>query len=478
MKKLFLLTFLAFATIASAYSHELRFKNGRLKIAQLTDIHWDPKSSNNVKNFDILLKVLNEEKPDVAIVTGDVVTEQPAKKGWEDIVSIFEKTQIPFAVTMGNHDYEKWAEDSIYDFLASCHLFIGENGPRELSGTGNYILPVKASDGSNEIKSLLYCFDSHAYPENDQWGHYDWIHLDQINWYKNESVHYTKFSGKPLPALAFFHIALPEIREVSKKEGTFGNRNEGSGAPRINSGLFSQFLECKDVMGIFVGHDHDNDYIGQHYDIAIGYGRVSGLDAYGELERGIRVISLYEDDFRFDTWITTSKGREPSYYYPSGITSKMEEESEYLKAKKVTPSQKGISFAYYEGEFTHTDHLKTKGKVKDKGIMPAISITEAPAEDHFGYDFKGLINIPEKGIYNFSCYSDDGSLLYIDGKVVVDNNGSHSAERATGRIALEKGCHDIRLLYFEDYMGQELRVLVSSKNIKEQILPIDWLFVK
>ena len=478
MKRNLLLAVMTFVALASTYAQDLRFKNGRLKIAQLTDIHWEANSPKNEKNFEILLKVLNEEKPDVAIVTGDVVTAQPAKEGWEDIVSIFEKTKIPFAVTMGNHDYEEWSEDSIYDFLAKCPLFIGEKGPKNLSGNGNFILPVRASDGSNELKSLLYCLDSHAYPENDQWGHYDWIHLDQINWYRNESVHYTKFAGHPLPSLAFFHIALPEFREIKDKETTFGVCNEDSGSPRINSGLFTQFLECKDVMGAFVGHDHDIDYIGQHYNIALGYGRVSGLDAYGDLERGIRMISLYEDDFRFDTWITTSKGKEPTYYYPSGITSKMEDEADYMKAKDVQPTQKGISYVYYEGAFKHTDHLKTKGKKMGEGILPTITIDQAPAKDHFGYDFRGLVQIPEKGIYNFYCYSDDGSLLYIDGKLVVDNNGSHSAERASGRIALEKGFHDIQLLYFEDYMGEELRVLVSSKEVKEQPLPSSWLFVK
>ena len=478
MKRFFLVGFLAFASLVSMNAQNLRFKNGRFKIAQLTDIHWDAKSPKNEKNFSILYKVLNEEKPDLAIITGDVVTAQPAKQGWKDIISIFEKTQIPFAVTMGNHDYEEWSEDSIYNLLAQCPQFIGEKGPDNLSGTGNYILQVKSSDGSNEIKSLLYCLDSHAYPENEQWGHYDWIHIDQVNWYRNESQHYTKFAGRPLPSLAFFHIALPEFRELKGKDTTFGVCNENSGSPTINSGLFTQFLECKDVMGAFVGHDHDIDYIGQHYNIALAYGRVSGLDAYGDLERGIRIISLYEDDFRFDTWITTSKGKEPTYYYPSGITSKMESEAKYLKAKNVKPSQKGIAYTYYEGPFTHTDHMKTQGKKIEEGILPTISIDQAPAEDHFGYDFKGLINVPAKGIYTFACYSDDGSMLYIDGKLVVDNNGSHSAERNAGRIALEEGLHDIQVLYFEDYMGEELKVFVSSKEVKEQLIPSDWLFVK
>ena len=44
----------------------------------------------------------------------------------------------------------------------------------------------------------------------------------------------------------------------------------------------------------------------------------------------------------------------------------------------------------------------------------------------------------------------------IDGVKVVDNDGSHAEVSATGRIALEKGLHPFRLLYFEDYEGQAL----------------------
>ena len=48
-------------------------------------------------------------------------------------------------------------------------------------------------------------------------------------------------------------------------------------------------------MGVFVGHDHDNNYVGLHKNIALGFGQVTGADAYGELERGGRVIELYEN---------------------------------------------------------------------------------------------------------------------------------------------------------------------------------------
>lgn len=74
--------------------------------------------------------------------------------------------------------------------------------------------------------------------------------------------------------------------------------------------------------------------------------------------------------------------------------------------------------------------------------MKNISIQEAPAKDHFAYEFRTLINIPEKGVYRFYTYSDDGSKLFIDGKAIVDNDGSHNARIAKGKVALDAGFHD------------------------------------
>ena len=73
------------------------------------------------------------------------------------------------------------------------------------------------------------------------------------------------------------------------------------------------------------------------------------------------------------------------------------------------------------------------------------------------YVFEGLIRIPERGVWEFFTRSDDGSVLLIDGCKVVDNDSSHAAVTATGRVALEAGLHACKLLYFEDYEGQELQ---------------------
>jgi len=75
-------------------------------------------------------------------------------------------------------------------------------------------------------------------------------------------------------------------------------------------------------MGVFTGHDHNNEYIGINKGIVLAYGRVSGMDGYGALKRGARIIQLLEGQFSFDTWITTPSKRGAIYHYPSGKISK------------------------------------------------------------------------------------------------------------------------------------------------------------
>ena len=120
-----------------------------------------------------------------------------------------------------------------------------------------------------------------------------------------------------------------------------------------------------------------------------------------------------------------------------------------------TATRPGVAYSYYEGVFSCVNDIR-KGKYVSSGTMPAPSIAEAPQEDHFGYVFTGSILIPERGVWEFMTKSDDGSVLMIGDRRVVDNDGSHASVMATGRVALEAGLHPYTLLYFEDYEGQDL----------------------
>ena len=476
-RKFILTALFASLILLGAYAQKsVAFREGKLKIVQLTDIHWDPQSKNCAQTAQTIEAVLALEKPDIAMLTGDVVTEKPGPEGWKAIIALLEKAQVPFTVMMGNHDAEVMPKKEIYDLLAQSPYFIGEKGPETIHGCGNYVVPVYGADHKT-TKALLYCIDSNDYPESKDYGTYDWIHFDQVAWYRQTSARFTKENGgNPLPALAFFHIALPEYDAIPNNGTMLGEKNEGSGASKINSGLFASFIEMGDVMGAFVGHDHDNDFIGTHYQIALAYGRVTGTDAYGDLERGMRVIELKENERSFDTWVRTPSKKGDIFYYPSGLTSLDEEQMSYLPATTTKAGKPGVAYTYYEGKFKSTaDVLKAK-PVKE-GTFRNFSIKEAAADDHFGYQFRSLINIPEKGVYKFHIYSDDGARLFIDGQEVIDNDGSHSAGEATGKVALEKGFHKIRVIYFEDYMGQALEIGITGKNLPKQVLPDEMLFL-
>ena len=476
-RKFILTALFASLILLGAYAQKsVAFREGKLKIVQLTDIHWDPQSKNCAQTAQTIEAVLALEKPDIAMLTGDVVTEKPGPGGWKAIIALLEKAQVPFTVMMGNHDAEVMPKKEIYDLLTQSPYFIGEKGPETIHGCGNYVVPIYGADHKT-TKALLYCIDSNDYPESKDYGTYDWIHFDQVAWYRQTSARFTKENGgNPLPALAFFHIALPEYDAIPNNGTMLGEKNEGSGASKINSGLFASFIEMGDVMGAFVGHDHDNDFIGTHYQIALAYGRVTGTDAYGDLERGMRVIELKENERSFDTWVRTPSKKGDIFYYPSGLTSLDEEQMSYLPATTTKAGKPGVAYTYYEGKFKSTaDVLKAK-PVKE-GTFRNFSIKEAAADDHFGYQFRSQINIPEKGVYKFHIYSDDGARLFIDGQEVIDNDGSHSAGEATGKVALEKGFHEICVIYFEDYMGQALEIGITGKNLPKQVLPDGMLFL-
>lgn len=476
-RKFTLTALFACLILLGAYAQKsVAFREGKLKIVQLTDIHWDPQSKNCAQTAKTIETVLALEKPDIAMLTGDVVTEKPGPEGWKAIIALLEKAQVPFTVMMGNHDAEVMPKREIYDLLAQSPYFIGEKGPATIHGCGNYVVPVYGADHKT-AKALLYCIDSNDYPESKDYGTYDWIHFDQIAWYRQTSARFTKENGgNPLPALAFFHIALPEYDAIPNNGTMLGEKNEGSGASKINSGLFASFIEMGDVMGAFVGHDHDNDFIGTHYQIALAYGRVTGTDAYGDLERGMRVIELKENERSFDTWVRTPSKKGDIFYYPSGLTSLDEEQMSYLPATTTKAGKPGVAYTYYEGKFKSTADVLKAQPVKE-GTFRNFTIQEAAADDHFGYQFRSLINIPEKGVYKFHIYSDDGARLFIDGQEVIDNDGSHSAGEVTGKVALEKGFHEIRVIYFEDYMGQALEIGITGKNLPKQVLPDEMLFL-
>ncbi len=314
----------------NAQKPELKFNaDKKFKIVQFTDVHWIYNDSRSEIAGKRMNEVLDAEKPDLVIYTGDVIYRKPAKKALTQALEPVVSRKIPFALTWGNHDDEHdLTRSELYEFSKEFPLNLTStvNG---ITGVTNYILPIKSSNGKEEA-SVLYVFDSNAYSPIDKVvDGYGWIAADQIDWYLRNSREYTeKNNGKPLPGLVFFHIPIPEYHEAVQNEDAFfvGTRKEKACSPKINTGLGAAMLQAGDVMGVFVGHDHVNDYAVDWRGILLCYGRYTGgTTVYHDIPQGngARVIELTEGKRSFKTWIRIAEGKIINEVnYPTDISKK------------------------------------------------------------------------------------------------------------------------------------------------------------
>jgi hypothetical protein len=66
----------------------------------------------------------------------------------------------------------------------------------------------------------------------------------------------------------------------------------------------------------------------------------------------------------------------------------------------------------------------------------------------FALDYHGEFQVRKAQTYRFSLLSGDGSRLYIDGKLVIDNDGAHDPVEREGSVSLLAASHEMRVSYF------------------------------
>ncbi len=96
---------------------------------------------------------------------------------------------------------------------------------------------------------------------------------------------------------------------------------------------------------------------------------------------------------------------------------------------------------------------------------------EKPLKAPFSILWEGFIEITETGRYTFSTESDDGSWLFIDDKLVVDNGGTHGIQYKSDSIHLTEGLHRIKVKYFDSAWGAVMKLLWSSPGESEGPIP-------
>ncbi len=350
MKKILSLL-LAFTTVFTVFSfgitatdenkekEPLRFnEDGSFKILQIADIQdifiFRPLTRMFIEDM------LDKEKPDLVVLTGDNIApgagfmKWMVKKSIDNFMKIFEEKKVRVAMVYGNHDAEnKLTKEEQWEVYESYDCFIGERDSEELSGFGTYYLPVYASEKDKHAFTLWF-FDSQEYNKDEEVGGYGCVEKDQIQWYIKTEQEIAVANKKVIPSLAFQHIIPPEIYKVLYKitetdetgaityydvkgkylkdqtvveDGiTYGfpkkyaDENtallETPCPPKYTNGQADAFIEYGNVLGVAVGHDHKNCFIIPYNGLDIIQTPTASFGSYGDHNRGARVITLNEKD--------------------------------------------------------------------------------------------------------------------------------------------------------------------------------------
>jgi hypothetical protein len=103
-----------------------------------------------------------------------------------------------------------------------------------------------------------------------------------------------------------------------------------------------------------------------------------------------------------------------------------------------------------------------------QGVVRAFDVTPRGRDSQFGFRYSGFLKVPTRGVYQFALTSDDGSPLWIDSQVVVDNDGLHGAREKTALVALAPGLHPIQVEFFERDGGFDLKLHWSGPDLPRQ----------
>jgi hypothetical protein len=144
-------------------------------------------------------------------------------------------------------------------------------------------------------------------------------------------------------------------------------------------------------------------------------------------------------------------------------------------------------------------HLPDFEKLKPVGMIYTSALNVPPQNFQVGFpgvtdrfewfaiDYTGRFWIERPGLYRFEVTSDDGSKLYIDDHLVVDNDGEHAPQTRIAALTLEGGIHRIRVSYFQGRRyhvalvlrvagpGEEWRVF-STDEFKPPSDPATWVY--
>ncbi|KAI5964087.1 SIA1 [Candida pseudojiufengensis] len=291
----------------------------KFKILQLSDLHFGqdlgrctieknnknepPKCKSDLRTLKFISNILQKEKPDLIIITGDLIDNNRIidyksilLKSLQPII----ETNIKFLYTFGDENLSIESKQLILKFLSTLpnclntEIYESNNHHNHIHGLTNLNYQIYNENFQNQISSITIL---------DSQNHF--IDDSQINYLYRINNNDQKDSTYKL---LFFHHPIPQFRP----EGTFkiiGSYNEKHNLDtKTNPKFHDDIINCKYNV-VAVGHEHENDACilsekekdhksNQQQSIWLCYNSVTGDSGKTLIkENYIRKMRLFEIDY-------------------------------------------------------------------------------------------------------------------------------------------------------------------------------------
>ena len=262
------------------------------RIISTSDLHLEDDYEINNKTLGLFARQIADLKPDLAVITGDVIQTKYQQIDVIRFSRLMEKAGIYWTIVFGNHEVRE--EKGIYKWMMAKSVSMYPHclckiGPSSLYGYANHSINIFGAGG--KLRETLFLFDSgrdirnnyrkdYNIPDNLQG--YDFLKKEQIEFYENEIKSLKKKYGD-FNSIMYMHIPLCEYALAFKEDGNggyvpsgeceilYGSQYESVACSPINTGMFEAILRNGSTRAVFAGHDHVNNWCALYKGVYLVY---------------------------------------------------------------------------------------------------------------------------------------------------------------------------------------------------------------
>lgn len=140
-----------------------------------------------------------------------------------------------------------------------------------------------------------------------------------------------------------------------------------------------------------------------------------------------------------------------------------------LPAAEGLSVDSGLRYSVFEGSWYQLPDFDLLSPVAE-GVTTEVSIEVTDRRDLFGIRFTGFLRVPTTGVYFFHLKSNDGSRLYLDRSLLIDNDGLHGPIPRTAATRLAAGLHEIQIDYFESAGSEGIELALEGPDRPKQVV--------